>query len=165
MWDCNNSQIIDIHRYSFHGLINSHLRSSAWGKQKIMPPERRHSNRSVPATPKDWQAREYSCVSCKKRKTRCDRQSPCSKCLEMGIKCVPGVRAPYSRRKRSQSDGRGTSTTLPRLGNGAQTAIPNFGQWVLFSQSDLSSMLVRRRRRIPLNSDRNLWHGLSDEVW
>ncbi|QGA14545.1 hypothetical protein EYB26_002200 [Talaromyces marneffei] len=99
-----------------------------------MPPERRRDDRSVSATSTpDGQAREYSCVSCKKRKTRCDRQSPCSKCLELGTECVPGVRAPYSYRKRN----RGRPDSLPRPANDTQTNTPGFVQ--------------------------NLWHGLSDK--
>lgn len=51
------------------------------------------------------QQQDYSCVLCKQRKVRCDKQNPCSSCVRNGVACVPGSRRPYKRRKRNYSHG------------------------------------------------------------
>lgn len=89
-------------------------------------------------------AHGYSCVSCKKRKSRCNRQLPCSNCVQMSIECVPGTRASYPARRRPRKQAQRQSPAVE-----TQTADPEevehapaFGQ--KFAQ--------------------NLWHGLGHEV-
>ena|SRR3569833_128198 len=96
----------------------------------------------------------YSCVRCKERKIRCDRERPCRACARYGIDCVERSRAPYTstrRRRRTpvagnlRSESNPSGSPLPaeqqatpssnlserrfaaeREGEGPQ--VPNFGQ-------------------------------------
>ena len=49
--------------------------------------------------------RLHACVSCQKRKVKCDRRDPCVHCTKMDIPCVASNPAPPRRRKRkTESD-------------------------------------------------------------
>ncbi|CAK7218404.1 hypothetical protein SCUCBS95973_003472 [Sporothrix curviconia] len=45
----------------------------------------------------------YSCLVCKQRKVRCNRQLPCSECVRTGVECVAVSRKPYAMRKRRRA--------------------------------------------------------------
>lgn len=61
------------------------------------PPTRSDSSKSL---------NPRSCVTCRRRKVRCDKNSPCSNCVKQGIECVfPGPgRAPRKPRKAPDSE-------------------------------------------------------------
>jgi hypothetical protein len=49
--------------------------------------------------------KEFSCILCKQRKIRCDRQAPCSACVRAHAQCVRQSPAPpRRRRKKKDSD-------------------------------------------------------------
>jgi hypothetical protein len=48
-------------------------------------------------------ASRHPCVTCQKRKVRCDRKNPCTRCLKSGQKCIqPEVFRPPRRPRRTQ---------------------------------------------------------------
>lgn len=56
-------------------------------------------------------SQSLSCKSCRRRKVRCNRQSPCDKCIQSGLDCVfPGARKP-----RRPADGPPYSELIARL--------------------------------------------------
>ncbi|KAK1760408.1 fungal-specific transcription factor domain-containing protein, partial [Echria macrotheca] len=44
--------------------------------------------------------RTLACKFCAQRKTKCDREVPCGKCLKAGVECIPGQPAPTRPRRR-----------------------------------------------------------------
>lgn len=43
--------------------------------------------------------RGHSCVSCQRRKVRCNGQKPCSSCTKTGVECVTVAHSPLQQRK------------------------------------------------------------------
>ena len=72
-------------------------------------------NASSPASARIHSSKQRSCLVCRTRKVRCDRQSPCSKCRQANIACVfpSTVRPPRWARR------------LERLTNNAASAASN----------------------------------------
>lgn len=48
--------------------------------------------------------RGHSCVSCQRRKVKCDKQKPCSNCTKTRIDCVQSTPLRRRRKKTSESD-------------------------------------------------------------
>ncbi|KAH7120309.1 hypothetical protein B0J13DRAFT_649065 [Dactylonectria estremocensis] len=63
--------------------------ADAEGKCSNSPPY----NASFPPLPR-------ACESCHSRKIRCDKNSPCSHCIQAGIPCIKATRRPREKRKR-----------------------------------------------------------------
>ena len=42
-----------------------------------------------------------SCISCARRKVKCNRQVPCLNCIRSGVECVAGARANYRPRRKT----------------------------------------------------------------
>ncbi|KAK7216787.1 hypothetical protein V2G26_004790 [Clonostachys chloroleuca] len=45
-----------------------------------------------------------ACVSCQRRKKRCDRNNPCSSCVLLGINCTASQPAPHRKRRRKNQE-------------------------------------------------------------
>jgi hypothetical protein len=59
-----------------------------------------------------------SCEMCRQRKTRCDRQAPCSSCLRLGVPCSPVERPRLPRgRHRPEANEGSTYVQSPILGS------------------------------------------------
>ncbi|KAI9375699.1 fungal-specific transcription factor domain-containing protein [Aspergillus egyptiacus] len=67
-----------------------------------------------------------SCVTCRRRKVRCDKRSPCSNCVRAGIECIfpAPVRAPR-KAKRARTENAGLLSRLRQLENIVEAAITN----------------------------------------
>lgn len=62
--------------------------------------------------------RGHSCVSCQRRKVRCNGQKPCSTCIKTGLECVTAAPSPLRQRKARLStlnDDGGSQRRRPRL--------------------------------------------------
>ena len=67
--------------------------------------------------------RQYACVYCRKRKSRCDRGQPCAVCVKAGVECVPSSRAPYSSTKRPLRANRGPEPHRDGGGGGGSDSV------------------------------------------
>ena len=47
---------------------------------------------------------KLSCVACRQKKIKCDRNQPCQHCSRAGVKCVPQTRAKVTRRLKKPAD-------------------------------------------------------------
>ncbi|KAL4741879.1 fungal-specific transcription factor domain-containing protein [Aspergillus similis] len=83
-----------------------------------------------------------SCVTCRRRKVRCNKRSPCSNCVRAGVECIfpPPGRAPR-RLKRPPAENAELLSRLRQLENIVETAIANTNTQLLPPQqhSDCSS--------------------------
>src|SRR5436190_11438545 len=70
--------------------------------------------RTAPSTETSQQLNIRSCITCRRRKVRCDKQRPCSNCVKARVECIfPGPgRAP---RKSKKSPDRELLARLRRL--------------------------------------------------
>lgn len=55
---------------------------------------------TLTAAPGTESIKPYACVTCSRRKVRCDKSEPCSTCRKSGIECVFRAPAPPQPRKR-----------------------------------------------------------------
>lgn len=55
-----------------------------------------------------------TCVHCRRRKIKCDNESPCSNCLRTGHECIPAPPKRAPRRKQPEDIGRGREAELVR---------------------------------------------------
>jgi Fungal Zn(2)-Cys(6) binuclear cluster domain len=69
---------------------------SSLANQKVQP-----GSDSTQATTADSSLNPRSCVTCRRRKVRCNKREPCSNCVKAGIECIfPGPgRAPRKSRR------------------------------------------------------------------
>src|SRR5271155_2813305 len=65
-----------------------------------------------------------SCISCARRKVKCDRQVPCLNCIKSGVECVAGARANYRPRRRTVHLG---DETLVRRLNHYEKLLSRYG--------------------------------------
>lgn len=67
-----------------------------------------------------------SCITCRRRKVRCDKRSPCSNCVKAGIECIfpPPGRAPR-KVKRQPAENAELLTRLQQLENIVEAAMTN----------------------------------------
>ena len=58
-----------------------------------------------------------SCVNCRRKKVKCDRQQPCSACQKSGLICVPAAKARASKSKKTEMRARNSElqSRLDRL--------------------------------------------------
>ena len=77
---------------------------------------------SASASPKAANARQRSCIVCRKRKVRCDKSSPCSNCRRANIPCVvPSSDRPpkWARRLEHLTNNAVSTATAPRDTHGS----------------------------------------------
>ncbi|KAL4871613.1 hypothetical protein BDV12DRAFT_25112 [Aspergillus spectabilis] len=98
---------------------NHPLTSSSLGDRNVDgPPPQNHASQDPPAL--------RSCVTCRRRKVRCNKRSPCSNCTKAGIECIfpsPG-RAPR-RVKRPPAENTELLSRLRQLESIVEAAITN----------------------------------------
>lgn len=58
----------------------------------------------IPRPLPDRGLQPHSCVTCQRRKVKCDRNDPCSNCLKHRVECEYRAPAPPRRRKRQSPD-------------------------------------------------------------
>jgi hypothetical protein len=68
------------------------------------------SNIESPSSPRPH--KPLSCVSCARRKVKCDRQVPCVNCIKSGIDCIAGSRSNYRPRQKAVHVEHGTLVRL-----------------------------------------------------
>lgn len=88
------------HAGTLSQLSQSTSQSVARQSQNVANPQRMQ-----PVTNPDPQLQIRSCVTCRRRKVRCNRRHPCSNCVKAGIDCIfPTRRAPRKSRRPPESD-------------------------------------------------------------
>jgi len=125
-----------------------------------------------PVMPQD--AAQLSCEQCKRRKTRCDKNSPCSACRAGGLTCVSVQRARLPRGKTGNSKGKHAAledkvARLESLVERLETQLHadgNGADGIFTSASGPTAIVnpVQCASRIESFVARDFWLALSNEV-
>ncbi|KAJ5726328.1 uncharacterized protein N7483_007685 [Penicillium malachiteum] len=119
----------------------------------------------------------YSCVVCHKRKVKCDRREPCSKCAKAEVECIYRPPPPPRRRKRAR-DASGSASSerdksFPRISRESPRAddtgttgdAAHFGSRASLTESKSGipgRMIMRGGNSVYLEN--NLWTNASHEL-
>lgn len=117
---------------------------------------------------------QLSCEQCKRRKTKCDRSSPCSACRAGGLTCISVQRARLPRGKTGKGKGKNAAledkvARLESLVGRLETqfqADGNGTDGIVTSASDPTAIVkpVQYASRIESFVARDFWLALSNEV-
>lgn len=144
-------------------------------------PSSAHTAAAAISTTPALSAAPYSCLACKQRKVRCDRQFPCAECIRMGVDCVAVSRKPYAPRKRRRAPEDTGSPERPQSQPPCALSVTNSPRHQLRKEdTDFRDARPIRRSRamvfgqyvspdltrfyLSLTTARNLWTGLREDV-
>ena len=114
MTDCSMSQMLAV-TGSAASPANANAGALALGSEKSASS---HASARTPSSTPALTSKLRSCVVCRKRKVRCDKQSPCSNCSRANVACVlPSTDRPprWARRlERLTNDAAASNTLSPQ---------------------------------------------------
>lgn len=131
------------------------FRRSSLHESPVFDHSSRHQDRKMEPTGPDGDVKSYSCLPCRQRKVKCDRQTPCTNCVKTERQCS-FIAPTRGKRKRTKPPREGLHAKLQRYeellksyGAKLEPAEPpedaDFSESEMASQADLEEPNVRTK--------------------
>uniref|UniRef100_A0A8H7N471 Zn(2)-C6 fungal-type domain-containing protein n=1 Tax=Bionectria ochroleuca TaxID=29856 RepID=A0A8H7N471_BIOOC len=108
-----------------------------------------------------------ACVSCQRRKKKCDRNNPCSNCVLLGINCTASQPAPHRKRRRKTQEMverlERCEELLRQLAEGNKNGLMLAGDHSAERISSLDSAMMELRETLELREE-NIDNSSKEEV-